>query len=649
MESNENLPSDISQFLDQFEKENSELERAFTSGKMNFHTALDAQDRASSPKNGEKERSFKKLEEKIAELEKKFENSLREKEFLLTELAKTKTESDAAKNQNNSGRDAFYDNIALTIANLRDSVDRLNRAQSVPQRAAFMPQTEVYGQGYYYGAPIDQASKIGQEELFKARQEAQKYAAELSRTRDELTLKQTVIEKQAMELAARQDIAVRHERELTMRQEAEIKQVGELSSKQAVVDGQREEISLQNQTIAAQKAELTKHKIESEEKERFIEGLKEKTSRLKAVNAALEKEFKRVQEEKITALKKSAEQAKEILSLREQLAKAEEGFKSFDFEGRMVSVKTQYQQKVSKLETQLQEVSAVCMRQVEEIENLKTERAYFKRFETDSASLQNQLENKNKEIDSLRAEVEHMSNSSRELLLNLSASSSKSNEELNAKILAAQDLVNTRLEAARSAFKQKVQAAESKAEEAEKAAAARIREIAMKAGKMETDAARRVKDITQKAESEISALNARMLALQKERDAISERLSAGLAAKTAEEGKMQATFKTLMSKIRDNDAVIEGLKSKIEILNGENESLRKKTHSNYLEKKAAMEAVPAGAAASKQPELAYPDPAARKQSRAQAAALGKAEAKKDFLEDTQTFFGRMKWSLLKDD
>ncbi|MDR0292064.1 MAG: hypothetical protein LBI01_04785 [Elusimicrobium sp.] len=642
LESNENLPSDISHFLDQFEKENSELERAFTAGKMNFYTTLDPQDRVSAPKNTdkEKEQHYKKLEEKIVELEKKFENSIREKEILLNELSRTKNETEKDK-----GRDEFFNNIAMTIANLRDSVDRLNRAQGAPQRPVFMPQTEIYGQGYYYGAPIDQASKIGQEEIFKARQEVQKYSAELNRTKDEITARQTTIERQ--------------ERELAARKEAEVRQVRELSAKQSVIDRQKEEIALQNQTIAAQKTEVTQQKIDKEEKERFIEGLKEKTLRLKAVNTALEKEFKRVQEDKMSALKKSAEQAKEILSLREQLTKAEEGFKSFDFEGRVISIKNQYQQKVSKLETQLQEVSAVCMRQVEEIENLKTERSYFRHFEEDAAALKSQLESKNKEIALLKAEVESVAKNSREVLLNISTSTSSQ----------AQDIVNARLEAAKTAFKQveaaasakikdaeikaetKVKAVELKAEGIEKAAAARIKEISQKAGKMEQEAAERIKDITQKANDEIAALDARIIKLQNERDAISAHLktvSAGAAEDAAAKSEMHDTFNSLKSKIKENDAVIEELKNKIKVLDGENKTLKKKTHTDYLEKKAAMEAVPAAVA----PELSYPDPASRnaRQSRAKAAALGKDfDGKKDFLEDTQTFFGRMKWSLLKDD
>ena len=75
------------------------------------------------------------------------------------------------------------------------------------------------------------------------------------------------------------------------------------------------------------------HRQEQEEKERIISSLHYKASQLKAVNSALDREIKKVQQEKMEALKKSAEQAKEILSLRDQLTQAEERFKSFDFGG----------------------------------------------------------------------------------------------------------------------------------------------------------------------------------------------------------------------------------------------------------------------------------------------------------------------------
>lgn len=105
------------------------------------------------------------------------------------------------------------------------------------------------------------------------------------------------------------------------------------------------------------------------------------------------------------ALKKSAEQAKEILSLRDRLTAAEERFKSFDFEGRIISIKQQYQQKVSSLENQLQEISDTCMKQVEEIESLKAENLKLHKAAAEKDEALARLEAKERELTALKAEM----------------------------------------------------------------------------------------------------------------------------------------------------------------------------------------------------------------------------------------------------
>ncbi|MGB2579698.1 chromosome segregation ATPase [Elusimicrobium simillimum] len=592
LENNENLPSDISQFLDQFEKENSELERAFASGKSNFYNTIEPKTPSAKPE--EKDQSFKKLEEKISELEQKFESSIKDRDQLMDELAKSK-----AENENSKSKDEFFNNISATIANLKESVDRLNRAQQQPQRTAFMPPTEIYGQGYYYGAPIDQASKFGAEQLYRAHQEVERYSKELFDAKEDSVTKQNIIEKQ------------------------------------------REDLEIQSQLANTQKQELAQHKIDKEEKERFIASLKEKTSRLKAVNSALEKEFKRVQDEKIEALRKSAEQAKEILSLRDQLTKAEERFKSFDFEGRIISIKNHYQQKVSKLETQLQEMSALCMKQVEEIEGLKLENTRLQAAQEESAALQTQLEEKNRQIEQFKKDLEALTKANEEALAKVKTEvASEANLELTGKIKAIE-------ESASSKLKQK---------EDEAAAALKQKEF-----EIAKNAAQKIRAITQEANDKITALNAKILEVQKERDDIAVRLtaasSASSAADSAEKKRVDDTFKSLMQKIQDNDGVIESLKKKIEVLDSENKNLKKPAKkaepSVELSKAAPEEIVPVkeAPAAPASTDLKYPDPAKRAApTRAKAAALGdEYGGKKDFLEDTQTFFGRMKWSLLKED
>ena len=63
----------------------------------------------------------------------------------------------------------------------------------------------------------------------------------------------------------------------------------------------------------------------------LITRLKEKTNRLKAINLALNSEVKRSRSEKLEYLRRSAEQTKELLSLRMQLSHTEERTKQGDF------------------------------------------------------------------------------------------------------------------------------------------------------------------------------------------------------------------------------------------------------------------------------------------------------------------------------
>ncbi|WP_424244748.1 chromosome segregation ATPase [Elusimicrobium posterum] len=702
LENNENNPSDISNFLDQFEKENSELEKAFAAGKVNFYTALDPKNNTSKPADKEKDQSFKKLEDKVSELEQKFETSLKEKQVLMSELAASKEEKEKEK-----GREEFFNNISSTIANLKESVDRLSRAQQMPAGPSFISP------GYYYGAPIDQASKFGQENYFKQQHELAQSQVELAKTREENFIKQ------------------------------------------GIISNQQEELSLNAQTISAQKQEIEQHKSDKEEKERFINSLKEKASRLKAVNSALEKEFKRVQDEKIEALRKSAEQAKEILSLRDQLTKAEERFKSFDFEGRILSIKNHYQQKVSKLETQLQEMSAVCMKQVEEIESLKTDSLRLQKTEEELKALNAKYDAKTQEVARLKSQVEQITKASTEALMKVSsekdadsqkvleqrtqqlmaineqkindllqqrqadaARAEKEKEELKNKISELETLKAGHAAASVEISKKALENEELKnkvaeletlkaqlAAENENATGAAMRhsmetealkerindlerfkashaaaagsaeaevllakqeaqnlkeEISSKEAAYAAAAEEKVKSITQKANEEISALNARLLQVQGERDAIAGQIKEVSTKEDslvkAEKERYESMLKTLMQKIKENDSVIEKLKGKIEVLDNENKSLKTPKAPAAPAAKSAVPSAPEKTEFSAKEEDApaaapvYPDARNRGASRAKAAALGDAyEGEKDFLEDTQTFLGRIKWSLMKED
>lgn len=305
--------TDFSDFLERFRLQDvSAAEPAPAKEKFDGKKQLNAANR-----QAQYNRSFEKLEEKIQELEERFEASSSQNNQILNELARTREAMEKQKD-----RDSFISGLAETINNLKASVETLSRAQTA--RVLGYTDTAV-NRGFDDKAPVFPSVN----------------AVEISHFEPE--------------------------------------------------------------TYRAQQEE--KARQEREEKERIISSLHQKASQLKAVNSALDREIKKVQQEKMEALKKSAEQAKEILSLREQLTAAEERFKSFNFEGRIISIKQQYQQKVSSLESQLHEISNVCMKQVEEIESLKAENLKLHNIASEKEELLARYEAKTKELEDLKASL----------------------------------------------------------------------------------------------------------------------------------------------------------------------------------------------------------------------------------------------------
>lgn len=379
---------DIAQFLEKF-KEN-------TFSPANPPEGFFAPREGAVPaKPAQYERSFEKLEQKIRELEDRFEAAAGQNQLILNELARTREAMERQKD-----KDAFLEHISRTIASLKASVENLSRAQQ--DRA-------------YQEPPVQRS--------FDPLPTAFKNAAHP---------------------------AVYH------------------------YDPQAQ-------------------RVDQEERERILFSLRQKASQLKAVNSALDREIKKVQQEKMEALKKSAEQAKEILSLRDQLTAAEERFKSFDFEGRIISIKQEYQQKVSSLENQLQEISDTCMKQVEEIESLKAENLKLHKAAAEKEEALARLEAKEHELLTLKAEM-----------------------------AALQDK-------------------HSKA-----------------------------------AQKQLAVFSERLRALEGQRDGLAvdvERAQSSLEAVRQEKDLLEKNFKELLAKINQNDAVIEQLKQKIEVLGQQNEAL----------------------------------------------------------------------------
>ncbi len=258
--------------------------------------------------------SFEKLERKIQELEERFDASEEQNERILQELSQTRQSVERQQT-----KEAFIEHLSQTIANLKASVENLSRAQ---QDRSFAFREDDVQRGFDVFPKTNSYTDLGHYEP-------------------------------ASYQAARQE----------------------------------------------------RQQREQQEKERILSSLHYKTSQLKAVNSALDREIKKVQQEKMEALRKSAEQAKEILSLRDQLAQAEERFKSFDFEGRVISVRQEYEQRVNSLETQLKEISDTCMRQVEEIETLRAENIKLQQAAAEKEQVIILLEEKERELQSLKEQI----------------------------------------------------------------------------------------------------------------------------------------------------------------------------------------------------------------------------------------------------
>lgn len=519
--------SDITRFLEKFNQPADSADFAFP-------TPMQDVKEPSSAVQEKYNQSFAKLEEKIQELEEKFAASTAQNEAVMQELARTRQVV-----ENQQSREAFFSNIASTIANLKQSVENLSHVR---------PMTPVYNTPTitrtFDAAPTENyaASAYHQFENYPSSQQAKLQA-----------------------MASENDQA--------------------LSSLQ---NAWRQERDASSQALAAAQAE-------SVEKARIISSLQQKASQLKAVNTALDREIKRTQQERTDALRKSADQAKEILLLRDALTAAEERFRSFDFKGRIISVKRQYEQKVSKLETQLHEMSTTCMKQVEEIESLKTENLKLQQLAEEREQLAALYEAKTRELETLQ--------------------------------------------------------------------------VQLRAEKEKTD------------EKRLAAFNQRMQRLQEEHETLAQRLTnAQQALKLVSDEKqtLEQNFKTLLQKIEKNDEVISGLKEKIAVLTEENRELKKgqtpatisarpsapvrqpvTVRSLPVEKAAATTAAakPAAPAVENAPVEMQNTLHAQVKTEADLPEIRVAdpipqpevELEDDFLEKTDSFIGRMKWSIFRED
>ncbi len=606
---NENIQlegqTEITRFLEKFNQ-------TVPAGEVSFSRPETREDLSVAMKQEKYNQSFEKLEEKIRELEEKFQASAAQNQAIMQELSRTR---EVVEKQSN--KEAFFANITATIANLKESVENLSRAQqttrvydptTAPSRSFDTVPNVSAGEYAALGSYLPESYRSAQQaKLQLERNEKEKALADL--TKERLAKNQALTDLQT-EKTAKEDALLNLASATTAKEKALADLTVAHQEKSEALAALETERQAKNQALAElQQAKtrtemaVTELKSGYEEKERFITSLRQKASQLKAVNVALDREIKKVQQEKIEALRKSAEQAKEILSLRDALTAAEERFKSFDFEGRIISIKRQYEQKVNTLETQLHEISNTCMKQVEEIEALKAENLKLHKIAEEREQLAALYEAKTRELEALQVSV--------------------------AQLRSAEDNTN---------------------------------------------------------QSRLAAFTRRMQRLQEEHEALSVRLTQAqeaLQTVSAEKQTLEENFKTLLSKIEKNDEVIETLKQKIIVLTEENRELktRSTTHTprenapkqvkepvtvrqplpsaktaNTLRAaiKTAREPLPEPESAPVEmqntmrpkvqteadlPEIRVADPVPQEQ-------LYNGE---DFLEKTDSFIGRMKWSIFRED
>ena len=567
---------DISRFLEKFNQ------NTLTSENTTTASASATTEKHATKTERSTACSFEKLEEKIQELEEKISISAAQNQAVLQELAFTRKAVESQKT-----RDAYMTSLAASIASLRESVDALSRARSTyPTHNSAATTTRGFDvpSSYYPSNSFDQQAKLRVAYEEKAAAIAAAQAARLETEKLQTSLE---TERISHEQLVKQ-----------LRDEKTLAQAGW----EAALAEKEKLSSSWDQERAAKMIELDVARTENTEKIRLLESLQQKASQLKAVNVALDREIKRVQQERTEALRKSAEQAKEILSLRDALNAAEERLKTFNFDGRIISIKREYDQKVSHLESQLEEVTATCMKQVEEIEALKAENIRLHKLAEEREQLSALYDEKTQQLSDLQQTLRTFE------------------ENKNAQ-------ENHLLED----YKQQIE-------------------------QIKTEQASLSEQLTQ--------------------------TQSALQQMTEEKQSLQVNFKALQAQIEENDAIISGLRDQISVLTQENEELKNRPSSSFeipaeetprepviarrlTPKHPAVNRAQAKAAVVTMPPLPPQSAPIELQNTLRAAIQTDDDLPEirvadpipqedlyngeDFLERTDSFIGRMKWSIFRED
>ena len=137
--------------------------------------------------------------------------------------------------------------------------------------------------------------------------------------------------------------------------------------------------------------QLNSVKAELQKGQEFTKQLSEQVNKLKMANIALNAAVKQAQNQKIEALNTSVKQTQEILELKEQLRLAQSDERFLEFNQGVVKLKAEYETKIKNLEEELKKVSAACVAQTKEINEIKTDNSRLKTVAEEKLLLQNRF------------------------------------------------------------------------------------------------------------------------------------------------------------------------------------------------------------------------------------------------------------------
>ncbi len=154
------------------------------------------------------------------------------------------------------------------------------------------------------------------------------------------------------------------------------------------IEQERQNYKLQVEELHKQLNEVKAELLKGQE---FTKQLSEQINKLRDVNTTLNNALQQMQQQKIDALNTTAKQTQEILELKEQLKHLQADSKSLNFNQGTVSVNSEHQAKIQSLEEELRKVSAICLTQTKEINDIKTDNLRLKTVAEEKLLLQNRF------------------------------------------------------------------------------------------------------------------------------------------------------------------------------------------------------------------------------------------------------------------